>query len=409
LQSLGLICHTTVDRGPGVRNNCGVDIWQEMQKRLSDLGAAHLLRRPAVVDSPCGVRIRIGGRNLLCLCSNDYLSLANDPAVRAAAIAAIGRWGFGAGASRLISGTTSLHVELERRLAEFKRTEAAIVTSTGWMANRVAVGALAGRGDLVMCDKLNHASILDAATSCGARMRTYAHRDTQHLTAMLGRHRGRHRRCLIATDSLFSMDGDIAPLAELVRIKRSFDAQILIDEAHATGVMGEGGRGVAEMLGLEEHIDATVGTLSKAVGAVGGFVAGPAALIETIGNTGRAFIYTTAPPAAVCAAALASMDIIRDEPQRRRRLLDLAARLREHLSAASLDTGQSASQIIPVMIGAAERAVQVSRLLLEEGLFVPAIRPPAVPRGTSRLRISLSAGHTPGDISSAAAALAKTC
>ncbi len=386
-----------------------MDVWQEMHQRLTDLDKAHLLRRPVVVDSPCGPRIRIAGRELLCLCSNDYLGLASDPAVRAAAVEAIRRWGFGAGASRLISGTMTVHVELERRLGQFKRTEAAIVTSTGWMANRVAVGALAGRGDLVLCDKLNHASILDAAMSCGARLRTYAHRDTARLTALLERHRGACRRCLIATDSLFSMDGDIAPLADLVQIKRRFDAQLLIDEAHATGVMGAEGRGVAEMLGAEEHIDATVGTLSKAIGALGGFVAGPAALIETIRNTGRAFIYTTAPPPAVCAAAMASIDIIRDEPQRRRRLLDLAGRLREGLAAAGLDTRDSTSQIIPVVIGPAERAVRISRLLLEEGLFVPAIRPPTVPKGSSRLRISLSAKHTPDDISLAVAALAKTC
>ncbi|MBL7133277.1 MAG: 8-amino-7-oxononanoate synthase [Phycisphaerae bacterium] len=399
----------TIDREGGNGNNCIVDVWREMQKRLTDLDEAHLLRRPAVVDSPCGPRIRIGRRELLCLCSNDYLGLASDPAVRAAAVEAIGRWGFGAGASRLISGTMAVHVELERRLGEFKRTEAAIVTSTGWMANRVAVGALAGRGDLVLCDKLDHASILDAAMSCGARLRTYAHRDTARLTALLERHRRGCRRCLIATDSLFSMDGDIAPLADLVQIKRRFDAQLLIDEAHATGVMGQEGRGVAEMLGLEEDIDATVGTLSKAVGALGGFVAGPAALIETIRNTGAAFIYTTAPPPAVCAAAMAAIDIIRDQPQRRRHLLDLADRLREGLTAAGLDTGESASQIIPVVIGPAERVVRISRLLLEEGLFVPAIRPPTVPKGSSRLRISLSAGHTPGDISLAIAALAKVC
>ncbi len=406
---LGLMRHTTVDRGRGVRNNCTMDIWQEMQDRLEDLDKAHLLRRPAVLDSPCGPRIRIGGRELLCLCSNDYLALASDPAVRAAAVEAIERWGFGAGASRLVSGTMAVHVELERRLAEFKQTEAAIVTSTGWMANRVAVGALAGRGDLVLCDKLNHASILDAAKSCGARLRTYHHRDTRRLTALLERHRGGCRRCLIATDSLFSMDGDVAPLAELVQIKRRFDAQLLIDEAHATGVMGADGRGVGEMLGVEDDIDATVGTLSKAIGALGGFVAGPAALIDTIRNTGGAFIYTTAPPPAVCAAALAAIDIIRDQPQRRRRLLDMADQLREGLAAAGLDTGESSSQIIPVVIGPAERAVEISRLLLEEGLFVAAIRPPTVPKGSSRLRISLSAGHTPGDISAAAAALAKTC
>jgi len=375
-----------------------MSVWQDMQKLLDELAAADLLRTPRALESPCGPHVLIGGRRVVCLCSNDYLALANDPAVKAAAVAAIERWGIGAGASRLVSGTMGPHVELERKLAEFKKTEAALVTPTGWMANHVAIHALTRRGDLIVCDKLDHASIIDAARSSGATLRTYPHRDVERLRKLLAKHRRDGRRCLIVTDSLFSMDGDIAPLRELVRLKGSFDAQLLIDEAHATGVMGAGGRGVAEMLGVEDAVDAVVGTLSKAIGSLGGFVAGPRVLMETIRNTGRAFIYTTAPPPAICAAAVAALDIIERQPQRRRKLLEMAADLRRGLRAAGLATGDSESQIIPVIVGEAADALRLSARLLEEGFFVPAIRPPTVPRGSSRLRISLSSAHDPADL-----------
>lgn len=392
-------------------------IWQDMQAHLDALAAADLIRRPCVVESACGPRVVIGGREVVCLCGNDYLGLANDPAVKAAVVGAVGKFGVGAGASRLVSGTSSLHVELERRLAAFKGSESAVVTTTGYMANHVAIHALAGRGDLILCDKLNHASIIDAALACGARVRTYAHGDTARLQAMLERHRGQHRRCLIVTDSLFSMDGDLAPLAEIVRIKKLFDAQLLVDEAHATGVLGEHGRGAAELLGVERDIDATVGTLSKALGAMGGFVAGPGVLIETIRNAGRAFVYTTALPPAICAAAIQALEIVQKEPQRRRKLLEMSRKVRERLGERHVccDARQTASsapspaaefrkplkiatQIIPIIIGDAGKALEVSGRLLEAGFLVPAIRPPTVHKGTSRLRVSLSAAHEPADL-----------
>jgi len=373
-------------------------VWRQMQQCLDELSEADLLRRERVVDSACGPRVVVRGREVTCLCTNDYLGLAADPAVRDAAVRAIRRWGVGAGASRLVSGTTGLHVELERRLAEFKRSEAAVVTPTGWTANHAAVHALAGAGDLILCDKLNHASILEASRSCGARLGTFPHRDTDRLERLLKRRRGAHRRCLIATDSLFSMDGDFAPLRRLVEIKDRFEAQLLIDEAHATGVIGSGGRGVAERMDVEDRIDATVGTLSKALGTLGGFVAGPAVLIETIRNTARAYIYTTALPAAICAAAVRSLEIVRDQPERRRRLLAMADDLRGGLHAAGIRAGESESQIVPIVLGPAGRTLEVSRRLLERGFFVPAIRPPSVPRGASRLRVSLSAAHDPEDL-----------
>jgi 8-amino-7-oxononanoate synthase len=374
--------------------------WREMEESLAALAAADLVRRPVTVDSPAGPRVTVGGRELVCLCGNDYLSLAADAAVTSAAAAALRRWGVGAGASRLVSGTTRLHVELEAQLAAFKGTEAALVTSTGWAANHVAVAALVGAGDLVLCDKLNHASIIDACLAAGARLRTYPHRDTRRLAAILERHRHEYRRCLIVTDSLFSMDGDLAPLAELAELKERFDALLVIDEAHATGVLGAGGRGAAELLGVEDRIDAVVGTLSKALGALGGFVAGRRQLIDTIVNTGRAFIYTTALPPAICAAAMESLRIVADQPGRRRRLLELAGELRGRLASAGLIPPSSgpATPIIPILIGQAGKALRVSRALFEAGFLVPAIRPPTVPRNASRLRVSLCATHDPQDL-----------
>ena len=383
-------------------------IWSDIRSLLDDLASAGLLRRPVEIQSACGPRVSVCGREVVCLCSNDYLSLASDPATKAAAAKAIEAWGVGAGASRLVSGTTAVHVELERALAEFEGAEAALVTSTGWMANGVAVRALAGKGDLILCDKLNHASILDAARLSGASVRTFPHRDVGRAEALLKRLRAKYRRCLIATDSLFSMDGDLAPLGELAELKDAWDAQLLIDEAHATGVIGPGGRGVAELLGVDSKIDVTVGTLSKAIGALGGFVAGPRELIDLIRNTGRAYIYTTALPPAMCAAAIEALRIIRRQPQRRKKVLAMAEDLRARLAAGGLSTGLSKSQIVPVVVGKAHEALAVSGRLLEEGFLVPAIRPPTVPRGTSRLRCSIAAGHLPQDITRLGELLVRT-
>lgn len=409
-----------------------MDLWQDMQAHLDDLAQQDLLRSERVIESPVGPTVTIGGREVLCLCSNDYLGLANDPAVRAAAAEAIERWGVGAGASRLVSGTSRPHAMLEERLAAFKHAPACVVTSTGWMANHAAIHALVGKGDLILCDKLNHASILDACLSSGARVRTYPHCDVARARAILERHRGEHGRCVIVTDSLFSMDGDLAPLAELAQIKKQFDAILMIDEAHATGVLGANGRGVAELLGVEADTDVTVGTLSKALGAMGGFVAGPRVLIDTIRNVGRPYVYTTALPPAICAAAMKSLEIVEREPQRRQRLLAMAQTLRQSLAEKGLTTGQSVgcagsdrvvggqvlhtesdgpttaahdaavppscTQIVPIIIGPAAKAIDLSRRLLDAGFLVPAIRPPTVPPNSSRLRVSLSSEHEQGQL-----------
>jgi 8-amino-7-oxononanoate synthase len=382
-----------------------MDIWQDMQSQLDQRQAQGLLRNPVMLESPVGPRVIVAGREVLCFCSNDYLHLAADPEICAAAKDAIDAWGVGAGASRLVSGTQQPHVALESRIAAFKGTQGAVVTSTGWAANHVAVRTLAEEGDLILCDKLNHASILNAAAgaSPGQRapaLRTYPHCDMQRLESLLRKHRPNYRRCLIVTDSLFSMDGDVAPLKELTALKKQYDAQLLLDEAHATGVLGEQGRGAAEWLGVEDDIDATVGTLSKALGALGGFVAGRRELIDTIRNTARAYIYTTAPPPAICAAASKALEIVQTQPQRREALLALAKRLREGIQKLGLDMCGSVSQIVPAVLGDAGRAVEISNRLLEAGYLIPAIRPPTVPPGASRLRISLCFGHTESDVDS---------
>jgi 8-amino-7-oxononanoate synthase len=375
-----------------------VSAWNDIRDELQHLAETDMLRDPVTLETPVGPRVRVAGREVVCLCSNDYLSLAGDPRVIQAACRGLQHWGLGAGASRLVSGTGQPHRQLERDLAAFKGVEDVAITSTGWMANQAAIAAVAGPGDLVLCDKLNHASILDAALSCGARVRTYHHRDTGRLARLLERHRPGGGRCLIVTDSVFSMDGDLAPLGEICDLKEAHDAAVLIDEAHATGVLGPGGRGAAELLGVEDRVDLVVGTLSKALGGLGGFIAADKVLIDKIRNTARPYIYTTAPPPGICVGLIESLRIVVSEPGRRRRLGELAELLRDRLGQMGLSGGTSATQIVPIVLGPAGRALRISRALLDAGFLVPAIRPPTVPRGTSRLRVSLCAGHTPAEI-----------
>jgi len=275
------------------------------------------------------------------------------------------------------------------------------------MANHVAVHALAGRGDLVLADKLSHASVLDAAGACGTTLRTYPHGDLRRLANLLDNHRAAHRRCLLVTDSLFSMDGDLAPLAELAALARRYDCMLLVDEAHATGVWGHSGRGLAEELGVEEQIHVRVGTLSKALAGIGGFACGPKPLVEWLVNRARPFVFSTALPPAVCAAALAALDLVREEPSRGAEVRRRAAGLRTVLAAQGWNLGASASQIIPLVVGDARAAVRLAGQLLEQGWLVPAIRPPSVAEGRALLRISLSSGHDEEMVARLAAALAR--
>jgi 8-amino-7-oxononanoate synthase len=370
---------------------------------LAALEAAGLLRRRPERAGPQGVRCVLDGRELLSFGSNDYLDLAADPRLTAAVAEALGREGWGSGASPLLGGWAEGHRRLEARLAEFEGTEAALLFSSGFAANVGAIAALVGPGDAVYTDAKNHASLLDGCRLSRADVRAYPHGDWQRLDDLLAR--SSHRRRLIVSDSLFSMDGDLAPLAELAEIAERRRAMLLVDEAHATGVFGRGGRGVTEQLGVEQRVAVRIGTLSKAVGSLGGFVAGSRALIEWLVNRARPYVFSTAMPAAVAAAAIAALDIIRSEPHRRKGLLARAAALRQTLSAQGWNVGRSASQIIPVIVGDASAAVALSLRLRERGLFVPAVRPPTVPDGQAGLRISLTCAHTEAMLGQLAEAL----
>lgn len=370
---------------------------RQLMRELEGLKAEGLYRSPHCVMDAQGPRVRVGDRDYLCFCSNNYLGLAAHPEVRQAAIHAIEKYGWGSGASRLVSGTMHLHLALEKELADFKGTEAAILFPSGYMANLGVISALLGPRDTVIVDKLNHASIIDGCRLSGARLRVYPHCDLERLERILAGSAGSPRK-LVVTDGIFSMDGDLAPLPAIVRLAQRHGAWVMVDEAHATGVLGAHGRGAAELLGVEEGVAISLGTLSKALGGSGGFVAGSAALIEYLRNRARSFIYTTAPPPAACAAAHAALRIVRREPGLRSAVARNADRLRRGLGVLGLDTMGSAHQIIPVRVGESGAAVNLANKLFERGIMAPAIRPPTVPRGMSRIRLTVTAGHGDGDI-----------
>ncbi|MEW6357137.1 MAG: 8-amino-7-oxononanoate synthase [Planctomycetota bacterium] len=363
-------------------------------KKLDDEG---LLRTLRVLETGQGVRVRIGGRDYLSFCSNDYLGLAAHPRLFTAARDAMRKFGWGAGAARLVSGTMTPHVELERAIANFEEADDAVVFPTGYMANIGTIPALVDEGDLVIGDKLNHGSIIDGCRLSRATFRFYEHLDMGDLRKRLNR-RSDYRRVLIVSDSVFSMDGDLAPLPELVQIAREHDAMVMVDEAHATGVFGEKGRGVAERFGVKDEIDVRMGTLSKAVGAIGGFVCGTEDLISFLRNRVRTFMLTTSLPPAACAASAEGVKLISESPHLRERLWENVERVRTVLTDLKLDTGKSQSQIFPILIGDATKAAAISTALDERGVLIPAIRPPTVPKGTSRLRLTVSAGHGAEDI-----------
>lgn len=360
---------------------------------LAELERKHLRRGLLSRGGPQAVRMTLGGRELLNFGSNDYLALAADPRLAGAVTAAVAAEGWGSGASPLVTGHGELHRQLEKRLAEFEGTEAALLFSSGFAANTGAIASLVGPGDVVYCDRKNHASLFDGCRLSRADVRVYPHGDCGRLALLLA-DSGKHRRRLIVTDSLFSMDGDFAPLVELADLAEHYDAMLMVDEAHATGVFGRHGRGVAELLGVDHRVHVRIGTLSKALGCIGGFVAGSATLIEWLVNRSRPYIFSTAAPAAMSAAAIAAIDIVQQEPKRRASLLTRAEALRAALANRGWNTGLSASQIIPIVVGDPERAVRLSQQLRESGLFVPAIRPPTVPEGEACLRVSLTSGHT---------------
>ncbi len=361
-----------------------------------------LLRSRRRLLSAQGPVVRVGGRELLNFSSNDYLNLADDRRLARAAAAAARRHGAGAGASPLVSGYSTPLRRLERDLAEWEGTEAALVFSSGYAANLALVSSLVARSDAVFSDELNHASLIDGCRLSRAAVHVYRHADLGRLESLLKAEGPRARRRLIVSDSVFSMDGDLAPLVGLCELAERHDALLLLDEAHATGVLGATGRGLTELCGPRLPIDSRrlvkVGTLSKALGGQGGFVCGPRLLCDWLVNHARPYVFSTAlaPPAA--AAARRAVRIVRDEPERRRQLLATAELLRDRLRRLGYTTGDSRSQIVPLIVGEPAAAVALSRRLEERGLLVPAIRPPSVPEGTARLRISLTAGHSRDDV-----------
>jgi 8-amino-7-oxononanoate synthase len=377
---------------------------ENLAQELENLASQDLRRSlTAVEEALPGGRVRVDGRILLNLSSNDYLGLSQDPRLIGAARDAAARWGVGAGASRLVVGHLALHEEVEDRLAEFKGTEAAVIFSTGYMANVGAISALVGPGDTVFCDRLNHASIYDGIRLSGARLARFPHRDLNRLEDLLQK-AGVGRR-LIITDSVFSVDGDLTPLQDLVDLKDRYGAFLMVDEAHATGVLGPHGAGLAGALGLTRRIEVHMGTFSKALGSLGGFVAGDRRLIEYLHNRARSFIYSTAMPPPVLGAIAAALDIVAQEPERRRYLLSEAESFRQTLTQAGFDILGSETQIVPVLVGDNAPTLRLAARLRERGLMAVALRPPTVPPGRSRVRFSLSAAHSPEDLAAARTAI----
>jgi 8-amino-7-oxononanoate synthase len=366
----------------------------KLHEELCQIKAAGLYRTLLTVASQSGPEVVVAGRRVLMLASNDYLGLCAHPRIIRAMQQAVGDWGAGSGASRLICGTSSLNDGLEEQLARFKGTQAALVFSTGYMANLGLLSSLAGPGDTIYSDELNHASIVDGCRLSRAQVRVYPHADLAGLEALLQQDRCAGAK-IIVSDGVFSMDGDIAPVAGLAALARTHDAFLIIDDAHGTGVLGPKGTGTLEHCGISpsENI-AVMGTMGKALGSFGAFVAGTSALRDYLINRARSFIFTTALPPPVLAAAQEAVRIIADEPERRQRLHDHAAFMRRSLQELGFNTLNSSTQIIPVMVGDVQAAVRIAGDLLESGIFIQAIRPPAVPQGSARLRITVMATHT---------------
>lgn len=379
------------------------------QEQLQALRAQSLHRKLREIGTAQGSEIEIVGRHLVNFSSNDYLGLAADPILRQAAIGAIEKFGVGAGASRLVSGTQSPHIALEAALAKWKRAPAALAFSSGYAAAVGTLPALASKRDVVILDKLSHASLIDGARLSGATVRVFPHNHLGKLESHLewAQRELPQARRIVVTESVFSMDGDQASLGELIELKRRFGAILLLDEAHAIGVVGPNGRGLAAELGLERQVDVQLGTLSKALGVSGGYVCGSRSLIDWLINRARSFIFSTAPPPALAAAATAAIEFLGSTEGEARRitLWKRIVRLREELPAAQEAFGKSGSAIIPWIVGDEQRALDRARSLQEEGFLVPAIRYPTVAKGAARLRITVSASHTEAQIAQLGAAI----
>jgi glycine C-acetyltransferase/8-amino-7-oxononanoate synthase len=375
----------------------------DVAERLEELRERGLYRRLRLIEGPQGPSVTLDGRPVLLLCSNNYLGLADRAEVREAAAAAAMRWGAGAGASRLISGSMEPHRDLEARLAAFKGYEASLLFGSGYLANTGAIAALAGRGEVVFSDELNHASIVDGCRLSRAETFVYRHGDVEHLAWGLDQADG--RASLIVTDGVFSMDGDIAPLPQLLELARRHGARLMVDEAHATGAVGPGGRGSVSAAGLSGKVDVVVGTLGKALGSYGAYACADAETIDFLVNSARPFIFSTAPPPPAIGAALAALSILEAEPELAERLQANAQTLRSALAEEQLNVGASVTQVVPIEVGTAETTMELCERALRRGVFAQGIRPPTVPEGSSRLRFTVMATHRPEELVEAARAV----
>lgn len=377
-----------------------------LQERLEQLSAKGLLRSMRTL-SGAGPRAVMNGRELLVLCSNNYLGLADHPALVEAAQQALATAGCSSGASRLVSGSLELHAQLENELADWKGSEAALLFNNGYAANTGIIAALAGRGDLIFSDRLNHASIIDGAQLSGARLIRYPHNDMAALERLLEEHHTTTGLRLIVSDGVFSMDGDLAPLQRLVELARRFDALLLVDDAHGGGVLGAEGKGSAEWCGVRAGIDIRMGTFGKALGSFGAYAATSRTVRDYLVNKARSLIFSTSLPPAVLAASLAAVRLVRspEGDLLRRRLAENGALVRQRLRSGGLEVAEGGTPIIPIQVGDPLATMAFSAALLDEGLFVQGIRPPTVPQGTSRLRCTVMASHTTEELEQAAATM----
>ena len=379
---------------------------RDFEQEIRDAEARHLRRRLCVTDSPAETTITIKGRRCIAMASNNYLGLATHPAVKQTATEAIAQWGVGAGAARLLSGTMPPHDQLEQALAQFKQVEAVLTFGTGYMTSLGLLPSLVDRGGLILADRACHASLIQACRLSRAVFRVFRHNDVEHLDTLLTR-RKHTGATLVVTEGVFSMDGDLAPCPELLTVCRRHDAALLVDDAHGTGVMGAHGRGTVEHYGMNPQDLMQMGTLSKAIGTSGGYVAGTAALKNYLVNTSKAFIYTTASPPALAAAATTAIRILRDEPERRARLWDNRRTLHSALTGMGFHLTDTHSPILPILVTSPETALRMSQALYDAGVYVPAIRPPTVPVHGSRLRLTVSSEHTAEQLEYVVTALRK--
>jgi len=378
-----------------------------LRDELAELEQAGTALTPRVLEGEQRARARFDGRDVINLASNNYLGLAAHPRLKEAASRAAAELGAGSGAVRTIAGTMSLHRQLERRFAEFKGAEEALMFQSGFTANSGTVAAILTKEDVIVSDQLNHASIIDGARLSRAEIKVFPHKDVKAADGLLAETKSPGRRQLLITDGVFSMDGDIAPLPGLVEVAEKHGAIMMIDDAHASRVLGRGGRGTVDHFDLHGRVDIQVGTLSKAIGVMGGFIAGPSHLIQWLVNRGRPFLFSTSAPPAVAAACIAALDVMEAEPDRLQRLWDRTRFFKDGLHALGFDTGQSETPITPVVAGEETKAVELSALLWDEGVFTPAIVYPTVAKGQSRVRTIVTADHTEDDLTEALEAFEK--